>query len=187
MNQTSSRIPIVTDVIRNIDGLEMVRCSYFSIQSDTPLPDWNITIDETTSPILLLNLEAIIVGPLQENDEFRDAGDIESMYEIAEQVEGLFVDINDIWVPLTWFGNADILQGTVFRISQSRFTICWKLRNDSIAFEDFKSELENTFKPEMQFSETETLAFREWTKRQINNSRELYHENRESYLNKIEP
>jgi len=185
MRQSSFRIPIVTDVIRNIDGLEMVRCSYFSFQSDTPLPDWSLTLSRSTYPILLLNIEAILIGPIRDGDRFRNLEDIESMYDYADENEGLFVDINDIWVPLTWFRRSKIEQGMVYRIPQDRFIHCWQLRNDNISIEEFISINENIVEFDTRFSEEETLVFKDWVEKQISRSKEIYRENRESYLKKI--
>jgi len=178
-------IPVVADVERNVDGIEMIRCSYYSIQSDTPIPNWNMNAFGTSIQILLLNLEAILVGPTHEGVKFRDVADIESMYDFAEQNEGLFVDINDIWIPSAWFSGYKIEQGFVYRISQDNFTLCWQLRNSNISSEEFIFRSEFLDRPNIRLSEEETVVLRAWTKKQINKSQEIYQENRNNYLQKI--
>lgn len=186
MEQNIIQIPVVTDVERYIDGINMIRCSYYSIQSDIPMPNWEINVSGTSTPMLLLNLEAILVGPIQNVDKFNRMEDIDSMYEFVEQNEGLFVDINDVWIPSTWFGVKEIKQGLVYRISQENFSLCWKLRNDNISLEEFIAESRNIKEPFISFSEEETSVFHEWTKKQIQGSQEIYQGNRNNYLQKIE-
>ena len=183
------RIPIITDAIRNIDGSNMVRCTYFSIQSDHPAPGWTLTpvTTEASPSMILLNFEAILVGPPQYSDIFRDDKDIAAMYDFIEKHEELFVDINDIWVPHEWFDHEKIDQGLVYRITLETFQWCWKLRNDVIASESFRNLAEQQKDPEppLRYSEIETRAFKSWTENQMSHSQQIYHDNRERYLQKI--
>ncbi len=185
IQQNSLSIPVVTDVERNIDGIKMIRCSYYSIQSDTPLPNLNISGLGLSSSMFLLNLEAILVGPAQDVEKFNTVEDIDSMYEFVEEQEGLFVDINDIWIPSSWFDLPKLKQGLVFRISQEKFTLCWQLRNDIISSEEFITETKYIKDPTISFSEEETSVFQQWTKNQILQSQEIYQGNRKNYLQKI--
>ena len=185
MEQKILQIPVITDVKRNIDNIIMIRCSYYSIQSEIPMPNWTINAFGTSTPMLLLNLEAILVGPLQNVDKFSRMDDIDSMYNFVEQNEGLFVDINDVWIPIEWFGVNEIKQGLVYRISQENFSLCWKLKNDTISAEEFLYESKNINEPFISFSEEETLIFQDWTKKQILESQEIYQGNRKNYLQKL--
>ena len=166
MEQNIIQIPVVTDVERYIDGINMVRCSYYSIQSDIPMPNWAINVSGKSTPMLLLNLEAILVGPIQNVDKFSKMEDIDTMYDFVEQNEGLFVDINDVWIPSTWFGGKEIKQGLVYRISQENFSLCWMFRNDNISLEEFIPEGRKIKASYISFSEEETYVFQEWTKKQ---------------------
>ncbi|WP_282042712.1 hypothetical protein [Winogradskyella flava] len=185
MGQKKLSIPIATDVDRNIDGVEMIRCSYYSVQSDSPIPNWSISTVDNNASILLLNIEAILLGPTNKGDEFDSVEDIDSMYIFAEQNQGLFVDINDIWVPFHWFGVEKVEQGLVYRISQEKFSLCWKLRHDYISFDEFNTEIAYQEDIKLRFSQKETNAFNDWTKAQIFRSREIYQESRGEYLQKF--
>ncbi len=187
-------VPIIVDVERNIDGYRMIRCSYFAVQSDEPLPNWRLRVGEFDSPILLLNLEAILLGAPSNPDGFGNVEEINAMYDYIEKHDELFVDINDIWVPIEWFGNIEIKQGLLFRIPADQFSICWKLRNDKISVEemfldedvqdeDVKSKLIQ--QPHIEFSESETSVFEQWTNMQIEQSRAQYNERKEMALKKI--
>ncbi|MEN8185519.1 MAG: hypothetical protein ABFR05_00160 [Bacteroidota bacterium] len=198
LNMISNRdnmIPIIVDVERNIDGHQMVRCSYFSVQSDEPLLNWKINIRSSNSPIVLLNLEAILVGSPSNPNDFKTIEDINEMYDFIEDSnEGLFVDINDIWIPVEMFGKTDIEQGMVFRIPDEQFILLWKFRNDRISIEELFSDEERFVhkmmpdlkqKPPVYFSEEETMAFQKWTYKQIEQSRMRYNENKKHVLKKI--
>ena len=188
------QIPIIVDVEREIDDYRMIRCAYFTIQSDEPLPNWSLGIGNFSSPILLLNLEAILTGSPNNPDKFENVEDIESMYDFIERHDELFVDINDIWVPIEWFGKVDVKQGMVFRIPEDRFSICWRLRNDRISIEEMFSDenvkeenikLKLLQEPHVHFSDNETHVFNQWTKLQIEKSKERYNKNKDRTLKKI--
>ena len=188
MKKESTFIPIIIDVERNIDGISMIRCSYFSIQSDNPMSNWTISTGGIDSPVLLLSIEAILLGSRQSPDYFRSHSDVDSIYDFIEDHEGLFIDINDIWVPSSWFGTKELKQGLLFRISQDKFSLCWKFRNDIISTEEFMAlddEIDKSKSSFIRFSENENDAFRSWTDNQIKQSQEIYQGNRGNYLQKI--
>jgi hypothetical protein len=180
-----STIPLVVDVERNIDGYEMVRCAYYSIESETPLLGTEIEIQGTDHPFLFLHLEAIFLGSPINQDYFYSTDDIDAMYEFTESHEGLFVDINDIWIPISWFGKQEIKQGRIFRIPVDRFIACWKFRHDHIAVEELIATDLKEVAVYLDYSEEESRSFDEWTRLQISQSQEFYHSNRDNYLQKI--
>ena len=195
-NSTWPRIPIIVDVTKRvIDGQSMVRCSYFSILSEEPMQNWAINSDNINSPILLLNFESILIGPSSDTHYFSSFEEIERMYQLEESHSELFVDINDIWIPTPWFAHQKLEQGQLHRISADRFSRCWKLRNDLISIEELLDD-EGTVLQEhiakesspslVRYSPEESASFEQWTKKQIDRSSTIYHQNRERYLKKIE-
>lgn len=52
-------VPLIVDAVRNFDGLEMVRCMYFSIETDLPFPDWHLSLGKFQIPVILVGLSAI--------------------------------------------------------------------------------------------------------------------------------
>ena len=181
------KIPIIVDVERIIDEIPMIRCSYYAIQSDKPMTDWTINAGDTRASMLLLNLEAILVGPPQKEHVFRDKNDVALMYQFVEDQDALFVDINDIWIPLSWFGNNNVKQGQLYRIGQEEFSICWQFRHDMISAEELTEFTKDEVKDEssIEFSEMETEIFHNWTQEQIEQSRKIYQNERSNYLTKI--
>lgn len=180
-------IPIIVDVERNIDEYQMIRCSYYTIQADEPITDLQLNIGDFDSPIFLLNLEAILIGAPNKTNRFETVQDIEAMYKYVEQYDELFVDINDLWVPIEWFGKVKIKQGMVFRIPAERFILCWKLRNDRISTDEMfldedvrKKAIVSRFlqKPVVEYSD-ESVVFGNWIQDQINQSRDGYNKNKE--------
>ncbi len=177
LNQINVKIPIIYDTIRNIDNHKMLRCNYFSVQTDEPLPNWHLGINNESYPILLLNLEAIIIGAPKSPELFRNPLDIDDMYNSIEENTDLFVDINDIWIPQDWFKLGNFIPGSVFRISQKLFTSCWKYRNDQIDVNEFISSFNEKEDGIISFSEDESAVYNEWTKLQIQQSQEIYRQN----------
>ncbi len=179
-------VPLVVDAIRSIEDHEMVRCAYYAIASDAPVLEANVQVDGTNRPFLFMQLEAIFLNPPDTQDQFDSIEAVDAMYEYAARYDGLFVDINDIWVPLTWFGYEDIRPSRLFRIAIDDFIHCWKFRNDQITIDVFLAEsYSKRDGPSLYYSEEETAAFKAWTERQIALSREIYHQNRDNYLPKI--
>ena len=188
-DQKIVKIPIVYDTIREIDGQKMLRCTYFTVQTDEPLPNWYLNLGNTTYPILLLNLEAIIIGAPKSPEMFRNPLDIDDMYEFIEKNTDLFVDINDIWVPHSWFKFKEFKPGSVFRLRSDLFTYCWKFRNDQISIYEFIENesilnLKEREERMVYFSEEESTAFNKWTSSQILQSQEIYRKN-ENKLKKL--
>ena len=191
MNQEtgpSNTVPLVVDAVRMIDGHEMARCAYYSIASEAPMLDTDIQIEGTNRPFLFIQLEAIFLSAPNTKGYFNSIDEVNAMYEYAEQHDGIFVDINDIWVPYKWFGVEEIEAGMIFRIAIDQFIRCWKFRNDQIAVDEFliNSSIEEREEPILSYSNEETTAFQSWSDQQIEQSREIYLENRDNYLQKIE-
>lgn len=187
--QNNVNIPVVYDTIREIDGHQMLRCSYFTVQTDEPIPNWNLDLGSESFPILLLNLEAIIIGSPKSPDMFRTPLDIDDMYALIEETAGLFVDINDIWISHSLFKFKEFKSGSVFRLDRELFTYCWKYRNDQISISELiENEIILSSKEREQslvyYSEEESDAFKNWTSMQIQQSQELYRQN-DSKLKKI--
>lgn len=187
ISEKTITIPIIVDVERNIDEYQMIRCSYYTIQADEPITNLQLNIGDIDSPIFLLNLEAILIGAPNKTNRFETVQDIAAMYAYVEQYDELFVDINDLWVPVEWFGQVNVKQGMIFRIPADRFIRCWKLRNDRISTEEMfrdedvkKDAIRSKFlkKPIVEYSE-ETDVFIQWIQDQINQSRDRYNKNKE--------
>lgn len=187
------KIPIIYDAIREIDGIPMLRCTYYTVQTDEPLSNWSLDLENKTYPILLLNLEAIIIGAPQSLKMFRNPFDIDGMYELIEDNTDLFVDINDIWVPHSWFKYREYNPGSVFRLRRDLFTYCWRYRNDQISMHEFienksiinlKILAEEKQQSMLDYSEEESIAFQNWSSTQIQKSQEKYRENKNK-LNKL--
>lgn len=194
MNQSAPlpTIPVIADTIRNIDDFDMVRCLYYSVQSDDPLPNWSLTMQGSHFPILLLNLEAIIMGPPNDALVFNRASDVNEMYNFIEEQTQLFVDINELWIPIKWINN-NIKQGMVFRIPPTLFTLCWQFCNNRISVSDLFDNVK-AIEPNDQsfsvsggmvaYSDHETRVFNEWTNMQIEQSQKNYHNNKHLKLKK---
>ncbi|WP_066632930.1 hypothetical protein [Labilibacter marinus] len=168
-------IPLMIDAEQVIDNHTMMRCLYFSVQFKDPLNDWNIELDEINYPCIMLHLEAIITGI----NTFTCAKDIDEMYNSIEGNGQLMLGIDDVWVPKSWFGiSAPIRQGDIYRVSPKMFSMCWSFRNDRISMSSLfmraEMELAKSDSMFMAFSVQETALFKEWSSKQIDESRMIY-------------
>lgn len=179
-------IPLAVDAVRTIDSYKMARCAYYSIASETPMLDTTIQINGANRPFLFIQYEAIFLSSPYTKGHFSSIDEVNAMYEYAEQHDGIFVDINDIWVPYAWFGVEAVEIGTIFRITVEHFIRCWKFRNDQIAVDELLGDPDR-YEAEsiLSYSNEETNAFKSWADQQIAQSQKIYRENRDNYLQKI--
>lgn len=127
-------IPVMVDDVKNIEKMKFTRCTYFSIQCDTPSFNWFLETNIGTLPFLLLGLSGIIYCPLGEAYKFTLPNQIEELFDLADKQEGLYIDINDIWLPNMAFPNEIAKRGAAYRVYIEIFKNALKFREHQISF-----------------------------------------------------
>lgn len=113
----------MVDSIKDQESFRMARCLYFSVECDTPSTGWQLGLESGYIPFLMLGLSGIITKPIK-GDSFNNEDDIDSLFETIEKHENLYVDINDIWLPLFVLDkNAE--RSDVYRIPFELFSIAY--------------------------------------------------------------
>lgn len=171
-------VPLIVDAVRNFDGLEMVRCLYFSIETDIPLPDWHLGLSKFQVPVILVGLSAIIVTDSSMKNIFTSKKRIDDFFRTVEDDLGLTVSTNDIWFPKSHL-NEYPNPNSLFRVELPLFLQAHKKRSTETSWEPDETA---TDKPLIIFQRKETEAFIDWTRNQVEIVRLKSHEHPENKL-----
>lgn len=174
-------IPVILDDIKNYEDFDMSRCTYFTIESDVPLPNWVLELGNLRIPFYLLGISGIILQPIGNDNIFKSSDLIDKLFDTIESVPGLYIDTNDIWLPNFLFANLPHKRGSVYRIKEKLFLETYRYRYDKISEKRFYMLCEE-LSASIDYSHIETNAFKEWEKGKIEEAIRLYPKNRESEL-----
>ncbi|QLG44854.1 hypothetical protein [Costertonia aggregata] len=176
MDTEKLTVPIFIDDIKKFTDFRMTRCTYFSVESDNPIPDWGLNIDDENIPLVLLGFEGIVTKPLGEKALFGSDKDIQAFFELIERDDNFYIDVNDIWFPNFLFGYEVPKTSVVFRVSTKLFNLGYRFRNDKIPSQKFIAACGNHL-PEIYFSPLENNAFAQWEQLVIAEAKEIYPKN----------
>lgn len=175
----SRSIPVLAESFKVEPEFKMVRCIYFSIECDTPMPGWHLSLNEQIDiPFIMLGLSGIIYQPIGSTGGFDDYNKINTLFDTIEKEPGIYIDTNDIWLPNNLFTEitGEKVKGHIFRISFDLFVNAWQYRNDRITLSEFEKYCNKTNNKMINTSEKETQAFNDWWKELIEETRRQYHE-----------
>jgi hypothetical protein len=151
-------VPVFVDALIASARFPIVRCSYLTIETDDPAPDWRLILGRRTMPMLLLGFQAIVRQPLNAQ-RFAQPGDFEHLLQSIESRPGWLVQTSDLWFPAELFKNPS--PGQVYRVGQRLFWIALRHRNGVIGQEAYLAAVYDQL-GDVQFSEVETDAFQRW-------------------------
>lgn len=161
----------------------MVRCTYLSIECEDPLAGWNIVMNGTSNPFLLLGLSGIIYAPFG-SSSFNSIQLLDDLFDRFEDKGGLLINFDDLWLPAFLFSR-DVHVEEVYRLGYDLFLLAYAFRNGRLPLEIFQRNAER-MRELLRFSETETKVFMEWSERQMALARELPPKNPDLQLRKRE-
>jgi hypothetical protein len=96
-------IPVSLDAVRDLDGVDMARVTYFVIGSEVPEPTWQLRPERASEySIEVLGLTGVICGPGLRSPMFRNENEITALFEEVEANAGLSIEIEDLWIPVSW-------------------------------------------------------------------------------------
>jgi hypothetical protein len=160
-------IPVSLDAVRNLDGMDMARVTYFVIGSEVPEPTWQLRPARASEySIEVLGLTGVICGPGLRSPMFRNADELTALFEEVEANKGLSIEIEDLWIPLSWLSRGrEPERGDVFRLRLPLFQAAYRFRIEDISQQEFLQATEWT--GSVSYSAEETDAFRAWAQDRI--------------------
>lgn len=180
--QSHFTVPVIVDSVKKMDEFAMTRCVYFSIECDTPEEGWWLAGFGMEIPFMMMGLSGVIAGPSpQEGPEFLNTRMIDDLFDRIEDVTGLFVDTNDVWIPNRLVRRGEARRGEVYRLRQNLFNVAIRFRRGLMSDDQFQAKTGDMVES-VRFSEAETGAFADWSRSHILAAQEDYHANREIFL-----
>jgi hypothetical protein len=179
-------IPIMIDDIKKGSGFDFTRCTYFSIQCNFPSPNWTLSIKNSHIPFTLTGLSGIIYEPDDDTNRFDHPQKINNLFDKIEADKRLYIDINDIWIPNTFFHSGKHARGSVYRILFDVFLAALSFRENTSSIEQFR-KICSSYSKGAIYEDAETIAFTDWAKAQIGDAKINYQKNPKSQLRRIKP
>jgi hypothetical protein len=177
----ASLIPVMVDSIKKVEDFDMSRCTYFTIETDGPSPDWHLGTEGIDIPSYLLGISGIIYKPLGDKDVFETPQSVDELFDLIESHPELYVDTNDIWLPNDLFEGQPHERGHLYRVDPDLFKEAYAYRQDRIPKDQFIKFCKG-MRGAVIFSEVETEAFKGWQEGQIEVAKKKYHERPERAL-----
>jgi hypothetical protein len=171
-------IPITIDDMKQLPGVKLTRCSYFTVECDKPSPDWVLEFGRRSIPFLMTGLSGIIYRPLSRKSLFVSPKQIENLFNAIEKSNRLNVGTADVWIP-----NALIKpllhkcklkpRGITFRVRYRFFLSALEFRTGKLDLKRFM-KLSRKTPNAVTFSFKEHIAFTTWREKQIDLARKQY-------------
>lgn len=176
----SLTIPVIIDDVKDQSGFQMSRCTYFSIASNFPSTD--ITLDPRINlPSIMVGFISVICRPSNRSMLFDNTRKLSGLFERVEKNQGLYVDINDLWLPNFLFDDKNRKRSSVYRIGSELFKLAFRFQKETISDVDFIKSCQD-MKLTAEYSPKETETFSEWGNEQIGRARKYYKDNPAKWL-----
>jgi hypothetical protein len=188
-------IPVLVDDVKHLGDFNMTRLTFFTIDATTAVDDWVALLRERSIPFLLLGLSPVIHRPIVAPTRFTSPGQIDELFKVIEDTEGLVVETAHIWLPNFLFeedgGKWDLspsgedsgaMRGAVWRVSLGLFGKALLFQREVISGARFARqcrELTESSVAPVEYSPEETAVFRVWSTAQIDAGRSNYAQQRE--------
>lgn len=175
-------VPITVDDVKRRNNFNSARCTYFTVESEAPSPDWVLGFAGQGIPLIVTGLSGIIWRPSLDELLFRTSEQIESLFDLIEQDQRLYVGTADVWIPnavlehVSRGEHAEPERGLTFRVGYRFFIAAMNFRLDRLAqgeFEHLAGELRDT----ATFDLEENAAFSRWRQDQVELARRAYPKN----------
>ena len=185
--------PLLIDAVRRLDGFDMTRCLFFSIDATASVDDWVASLRAQHIPFMLLGVSPVLHRPDLETARFTNAAQIDRLFSTIEDHDGLVVETAHTWLPTMLFetdnrfdlapGSPDSAarRGTVWRASLPLLQTALRFQHELISSKSFDRRcraLMQTRAAPLTFSPEETEAFRSWSGSQIEAARQNYEQQR---------
>lgn len=179
MASKATNVPVIIDDIKIYLNFQMTRCTYFTVESDSPSPNWFLGLNNQQLPFYLLGLSGIIFKPFGDSDIFESIELINEVFNLVESDTSLYIDTNDIWLPNFLFNEHK--RGQIYRIEKDLFLKALLFRETKIDEEEFLMYCKE-FVKKIYYSSKETEVYHEWISQQINEARGIYPKNKNMAL-----
>lgn len=191
-----SFIPVTIDAVRELDGIEMIRVTYFVLTSDAPAAVWEIELPPLARlhGVGALGIAGVVYSAMRESDEigfesvefdlFEGPADIAAIFSLEHGESPFTVQVEDVWMPVAWFRDVGTWvspagrtpsrapeRGDVYRVALALFQDAYRYTAGEIDLERLVS-LETG--DQVFASPVESEAIRAWSQDQIDQTRAAF-------------
>lgn len=186
-------IPVAVDAERLIDGVRLLRATYFLVTTESPRSIWEIELPGVARlhGLGALGMSGVVFSPLRRTevagreltsyDLFIDAADISAIFAL-EEAGFVSIQLEDIWLPHFWCREAavwggdgtdgsDVERGDVFRVSARLFPQAYRYATGEL---DLDGLLDLRVEGQLFRSHAETQALRDWAQLQIEEAKRAF-------------
>jgi len=186
-------IPILVDDVKQLQGFNMTRGTFFTIDASGMGDDWVAILRGRGVPFLLLGETSSLHRPDLVREKFDSVTSIDRLFERIEEVEGLVVESEHIWLPNFLFDPhigmystkekpIPLERGAAWRVGFGLFQMALTFRQEVIEADTYMERCRQLIKAgqiEIGYSQEETEAFRAWSAEQIEAARKNFLQQRE--------
>jgi hypothetical protein len=164
--------------VKIIEDYQYTRFTFFYIENFGYLYAPEESELSSIKNTIILGSSGVLFGDYDGN-EFDSADAIRSTFEDIEKLEYASIDLGHIWVPnfaIKYPKSKSLTKGHVYRITDILFKRSFQFNLDRITLEELNEgyrEVENG----IRYSKSETMAFIDWRRQQIDVSRQKYRSN----------
>jgi|688.fasta_scaffold859976_1 hypothetical protein len=195
-------VPVIIDSIKQDETFPFTRCFYYCI--DWSYIDHNIDSEydiyreksllqaasyfllrpSHMTDLLLFSLSAIITGPSYENNRFDKAEDFKKLVDILDNDDpDFYLNQNAIWLPNLVLNLEKCVRGSVYRLGRRAFRLAHNFTEGQLDQEEYLANFD-ALREEVNISESETEAFKQWNEQVLEEIKEKYKSNRQDMLQK---
>jgi len=183
-------IPVALDAEREIEGVQMVRATYFVVRTNAPMAFWELELPPLASlhGVGAIGIAGVVYGALREGgsseiDLFSSSRDIGAVFALEAEGLPLSVDLEDVWIPKSWIvaaqagdestGDSDdeLARGEVFRVALPVFQQVYRYTAGDL---DLIELLDTEASGQVHHSPEETDALHAWSAEQIEITRQAF-------------
>lgn len=181
-------IPVAVDAERVIEGIPMVRATYFVVRTNAPTAFWELELPAVASlhGVGAIGIAGVVYGTLRDRgttgiDLFSSPDDVAAIFALEAEGLPLSVDLEDVWIPKPWImaaqtdeptGNGDELaRGEVFRVALPVFQQAYRYTAGDL---DMIALLGTEALGQILHSPEETDALHAWSVEQIEITRQAF-------------
>lgn len=190
-------IPVTIDAVRDIEGIDMARVTYFALTSDAPSAVWEIELPPLARlhGVGALGLAGIVYSAMRESDQvgresvefdlFERPDDVAAIFSLEEGDSPVTVQIEDVWMPASWFrrvavwggedeprrADSDLERGQVYRVALPLFQGAYRYTAGEIGLDQL---IAIDAEDQVLVSPVEGEAIRGWSQDQIDATRAAF-------------
>lgn len=190
-------IPLTIDAVREIEGTDMVRVTYFALTSDAPAAVWEVELPPLAQlhGVGALGMAGVVYSAMRESDQvghdavefdlFERPEDVAAIFSLEEGDSPLTVQVEDVWMPVSWFRQvavwggggqprdlrSDLARGQVYRVGLNLFQEAYRYTAGEIGLDQL---VEVDPEDQVFISPVEREAIRGWSQDQIDATRAAF-------------